>query len=171
MKGPLLLFACVACVRSTFAAEPPHISAFPLRIEVTIPVEERSLPVSIGPSEKLRGFKFRDVGQRDISGAPAAGSTLASPAIQYTFPIIEKVRGAVFYDIGFVNWGEYDFSIFSVNDADGVRMRLDLPIGPVRLDYGIPMGVEKSSDKRHWPNLDAPGPGYREQRERFRLPR
>ena len=29
--------------------------------------------------------------------------------VEYTFPIVEKMRGAVFYDVGFVNRGSYDF--------------------------------------------------------------
>ena len=38
---------------------------------------------------------------------------------------------------------------------DGIR--IDLPIGPVRIDYGLPL--------KHFNfNVDSPGPGYRELR-------
>lgn len=124
--------------------------------------------VYMGWSNNLPGFKFRDVGPRDIFGEPVGGSTLARATVEDTFPIIEKVRGAVFYDIGFVNRGEYDFSTDNVKRDAGIGVRLDLPIGPVRLDYGIPLSQQEFSGEERWPNLDAPGPGYREPRERFK---
>ena len=44
-------------------------------------------------------------------------------------------------------------------------VRLDLPIGPVRIDYGQPASA--GSTGRFNLNGDFPGPGYREQRARF----
>ncbi len=43
-------------------------------------------------------------------------------------------------------------------------VRLDLPIGPVRIDYGQP--VPAGSTGKFNLNGDFPGPGYREQRAR-----
>ena len=63
----------------------------------------------LGGANNLRGFKFRDVGPKDENGEPLGGNTLARATIEYTFPIIEKVRGAIFYDAGFVNAGTYKF--------------------------------------------------------------
>jgi hypothetical protein len=49
--------------------------------------------------------------------------------------------------------------------VDGVR--IDLAIGPIRIDYGIPVRSGVQSDApRGYHFLDAPGPGYREQRAR-----
>jgi outer membrane protein insertion porin family len=93
----------------------------------------------LGGSNDLRGFNFRDVSPRDINGEPLGGQSLASFTVEYTMPIIEKARFAVFYDAGFVNAGPWDFSTsHAVSDA-GVGLRLDLPIGPLRIDYGIPI--------------------------------
>ena len=44
-------------------------------------------------------------------------------------------------------------------------LRLDLPVGPVRIDYGQP--IPAGSAPRFNFNGDYPGPGYREQRARF----
>jgi outer membrane protein assembly factor BamA len=55
-----------------------------------------------------------------------------------------------------------------VDSAAAVRatgMRLDFPMGPVRIDYGIPIRVQ-SYAPRGYRLLDAPGAGYREQRKR-----
>ncbi|MGZ5002007.1 MAG: BamA/TamA family outer membrane protein, partial [Chthoniobacterales bacterium] len=50
----------------------------------------------------------------------------------------EKVRGAVFTDAGFVDPNAFDFGGRLASDA-GIGLRLDLPIGPIRIDYGFPI--------------------------------
>jgi outer membrane protein insertion porin family len=101
----------------------------------------------LGGANNLRGFKFRDVGPKDDSGEPIGGDTLARFTVEYTFPIIDKVRGAVFYDVGFVNSGEYSFSTSDINSDVGFGVRLDLPIGPIRLDLGFPLQKDQFSTK------------------------
>ena len=117
----------------------------------------------LGGSNNLRGFDYRDVGPKDFNREPLGGKSMARTTVEWTFPIIEKARGAIFYDIGFVNPDAWDFSeqtqfipakprpigskkpprvpISYNNIASdfGVGIRLDLPIGPLRLDYGIPV--------------------------------
>jgi outer membrane protein insertion porin family len=93
----------------------------------------------LGGSNDLRGFNFRDISPRDINGEPLGGQSMAAFTIEYTMPIIEKARFAVFYDTGFVNAGPWDFSTSDVVSDVGVGLRLDLPIGPLRIDYGIPI--------------------------------
>jgi outer membrane protein insertion porin family len=75
------------------------------------------------------------------------GSTYAWATLEYIIPIIEKVRFAVFYDIGFVNSDAYDFGASKYNDDFGFGIRLDLPIGPIRFDYGIPITTDKYNDR------------------------
>ena len=96
----------------------------------------------LGGSNDLRGFNFRDVGPRDINGEPLGGLSKAEFTIEYTVPIIEKARAAVFYDAGFVNAAAWDFSTSHVASDIGVGLRLDLPIGPIRIDYGIPLQTD-----------------------------
>jgi len=108
-----------------------------------VPIYDR---LYLGGSNNLRGFRFRDVGPKDSDGEPVGGNTLARLTVEMTFPIVEKVRGAVFYDVGFVNRGEYDFAGGDVNSDVGIGVRLDLPIGPVRIDYGIPITSDRFND-------------------------
>jgi outer membrane protein insertion porin family len=93
----------------------------------------------VGGSNNLRGFDFRDVGPKDNTGEPLGGGTLARATVEYTFPLVEKARGAVFYDTGFVNSGAYDFGTSDIASDVGVGIRLDLPVGPLRIDYGFPL--------------------------------
>jgi outer membrane protein insertion porin family len=99
-----------------------------------VPIYDR---LYLGGSNNLRGFRFRDVGPKDEDGEPIGGSAMARFTVEYTFPIVEKIRGAVFYDIGGVGTDRWDFGSF--NSDVGLGVRLDLPIGPVRIDYGIPI--------------------------------
>src|SRR6266550_980481 len=71
-----------------------------------VPIFER---LFLGGSNNLRGFPFREVGPQDENGEPTGGKTMARATIEWTFPIIEKARGAVFYDTGFVNSDSWDF--------------------------------------------------------------
>ena len=75
----------------------------------------------------------------DDKGQPVGGDSLARITAEYTFPIMDRVRGATFYDTGFVNPGAFDMSLGQIASDVGLGLRLDLPIGPVRLDYGVPI--------------------------------
>jgi outer membrane protein insertion porin family len=69
--------------------------------------------------------------------------------VEYTFPLIERVRGAVFYDVGVVNAKSWDLGSGIYHDA-GVGLRLNLPFGPLAIDYAIPLGTpsgDKAADK------------------------
>jgi outer membrane protein insertion porin family len=97
----------------------------------------------LGGSNDLRGFDFRDVSPRDINGEPLGGQSSAQLTVEYTVPIIEKARAAIFYDTGFVNVDPWDFSTNHLVSDFGVGLRLDLPIGPIRIDYGIPLEKDR----------------------------
>jgi outer membrane protein insertion porin family len=101
-----------------------------------VPIFDR---LFLGGSNNLRGFEFRDVGPRDVHGEPLGGRSLARLTVEYTVPVIEKVRAAVFYDTGFVNSDAWDYDTGGVASDIGVGVRLDLPIGPLRVDYGYPI--------------------------------
>jgi len=101
-----------------------------------VPIYER---LYLGGSNNLRGFPFREVGPKDSNGEPLGGQSMARTTIEWTFPIIEKARGAVFYDTGFVNTSSWAFGFNHIASDIGVGIRLDLPIGPLRLDYGYPI--------------------------------
>ena len=93
----------------------------------------------LGGSNNLRGFDFRDVGPHDINGEPVGGNTMARATVEFTVPIIAKARAAIFYDTGFVNSDSWSFGFNDIASDIGVGVRLDLPIGPLRIDYGYPL--------------------------------
>ena len=104
----------------------------------------------LGGIYSLRGFKFRNVSPRD---PPTTGVTVNEPiggdsvwfgSVEYSIPIVEKdngigVRVATFFDAGSVGEGTTTFS-GNFDDDVGLGLRLNIPhMGPLRLDYGIPI--------------------------------
>lgn len=101
-----------------------------------VPIYDR---LFLGGANNLRGFDFRAVSPRDVKGQSLGGNSMARFTVEYTVPIIEKARGAIFYDTGFVNAAAYDLGLSNIVSDVGLGVRLDLPIGPIRIDYGIPI--------------------------------
>jgi len=107
-----------------------------------VPIFDR---LYLGGANNLRGFNFRDVGPKDEDGEPIGGNSLWRFTVEFTFPVVDKVRGAFFYDVGAVSALSYDFG-GEINSDFGFGVRLDLPIGPVRIDYGIPLQSDRFND-------------------------
>lgn len=95
----------------------------------------------LGGVTSLRGYRYRQVGPKDAAtNEPIGGNTFFMGSVEYSIPIIERLRLAVFYDIGNVYRDSYDFNVKDYLDNWGVGVRLNIPrIGPIRLDYGIPI--------------------------------
>lgn len=101
----------------------------------------------LGGLYSLRGYRYRDVGPKDIFGEPLGGETYAFASAEYSLPIIQRVRLAFFYDIGNVYDNAYSFDHPGrnfISDDVGIGLRLNLPIGPLRLDYGFPIQHDKN---------------------------
>jgi len=105
-----------------------------------VPIFERMF---LGGGRTLRGFEFRDVGPRDTAytGEVFGGQSLGFVSLEYTVPIIETVRAAVFYDTGFVNSGSWDPAPEDLYSDIGIGVRVKLPISPLplALDYAVPV--------------------------------
>ena len=103
----------------------------------------------LGGANDMRGFAFREVGPKDQYGNPVGGNTSVYGTGELTFPIIPRLRGAFFSDWGFVNANSWDISPQTVtsginssgglNGDVGIGARIELPIGPIRVDWGYPV--------------------------------
>jgi outer membrane protein insertion porin family len=150
----------------------------------TVPIFDR---LYLGGANNLRGFRFRDIGPKDSQNQPIGGQSLVRATVEASFPIVEKARGAIFYDCGFVNPDAWNFGPETIGiprgvnalatlkyDRDngltppaflmgggprrtfnsfasdyGIGIRLDLPIGPLRLDYGFPIDTAGNGKHGH----------------------
>ncbi|NLB55396.1 MAG: BamA/TamA family outer membrane protein, partial [Lentisphaerae bacterium] len=101
----------------------------------------------LGGARTLRGFRYRHAGPLDETGEPIGGKTLLAGTAEYTFPIIQPIRGALFYDIGNVWSDAFDASSEFYSDA-GFGIRFDIPAFPVQLDYAWPLDTPKGIEGR-----------------------
>jgi outer membrane protein insertion porin family len=99
----------------------------------------------LGGANSLRGFGYQKVGPKDVKNNPIGGNTLVSGTAEYSFPIVERVRGAFFFDVGEVEFNSYSFSVSDLHSDAGIGLRLNLPVGPLRLDYGYPIMTDPHS--------------------------
>jgi len=109
-----------------------------------VPIYDRYF---LGGANSLRGFSYRKVGPKDVDYEPVGGNTYINGTAEYTFPIVEKVRGAFFVDAGEVERDSYSLSMGDIKVDCGVGVRLNLPIGPLRLDYGYPLITDKHTGR------------------------
>ena len=114
-----------------------------------VPVFDR---LFLGGGRTLRGFEFRDIGgPRDDgaggSGEVIGGQSLGFLSVEYTVPVIDTIRAAVFYDVGFVNTGSWDIAPEDIYSDVGFGVRIKLPISPVplALDYAVPVTAPDSA--------------------------
>ena len=83
---------------------------------------------TMGGSDTLRGYEddqFR-------------GNSMLKATLEYRFPIVKKVQGVLFTDNGYA-WDkrhEDAFDLGLIKNSYGLGLRINSPLGPVKLDYG-----------------------------------
>jgi outer membrane protein assembly factor BamA len=110
------------------------------RAGVISPPGDEPLPIDegffTGGSRSVRSFADRELGPKQRGGDPIGGQMLAVYNAEVVFPLIGGLEGAVFVDAGSIGrevsdgFGELRYGI-------GGGLRYALPIGPLRLDYGV----------------------------------
>src|SRR5437667_1430093 len=99
-----------------------------------IPIDERFFN---GGASTVRSFAERDLGPHDPKGNPLGGEFLTVFNIEYTFPLLGELQAAVFTDAGNLLPTSEQPGLNDMRYAIGAGLRYKLPIGPIRLDYGV----------------------------------
>ncbi len=108
-----------------------------------VPVYERFYA---GGINTIRGYGYRDVGPKSRAGDPIGGKVMAIANLEYTFPIIKQVKGALFYDVGNV-WSKIGDFGEDFKSSVGLGLRVKTPLGPVKIDYGYGLDYEPGEKK------------------------
>ena len=111
-----------------------------------VPIFERCY---LGGPANLRGFRYRDVGMVDekLAGDETmGGNSSAYVQLEMTLPVVESVRFAMFVDIGYVHKDSFDFKPNEWAANYGVGLRINLPMGPLAVDYAIPFKDDNCAD-------------------------
>ena len=102
------------------------------------PIDERFF---LGGATSVRSFAERELGPQDIRyNNPIGGQAYTIFNVEGLFPIVNSLpdlRGAVFVDAGNLLPRARDFGLGNLRYGIGAGIRYNLPIGPLRLDYGI----------------------------------
>ncbi|WP_037353163.1 outer membrane protein assembly factor [Selenomonas sp. FC4001] len=80
----------------------------------------------VGGQNSLRGY--RDDQYR--------GDHMVLATVEYRFPIVSKVQGAIFTDWGGAWFDDFMPKSGAIHGSVGVGLALNTPLGPLRLDYG-----------------------------------
>jgi outer membrane protein insertion porin family len=113
---------------------------------VKVPIDER---LFAGGAYTVRGYRERKIGPIDaLNGDPLGGLSMLVGNVECTYPVSSFFKLAAFYDIGNV-WPKVgDIGNGGYKSGTGVGFRLKTPIGPILLDYGIPLNKESGETER-----------------------
>ena len=109
---------------------------------------DNNLPIDLrlfsGGHNSVRSFNQRELGPSSASGDPLGGAAYWNASVEYIRSINDPVKGVVFFDMGQVYSESSDWLSFQdPRYALGLGLRIDLPIGPVRLEYGHNMNQRR----------------------------
>jgi outer membrane protein insertion porin family len=105
-----------------------------------VPIDERFFN---GGSTTVRSFYETELSPKDTENHPIGGLARSIFNVEYDMPIFGDLVGAAFFDAG--GTGDTPFSNFSTAVGGGVRY--NLPIGPVRVDYGVNPAPRKNQSQ------------------------
>ena len=92
---------------------------------------DENLPIDLrkflGGANSVRSFAERDLGE-NFAGSPLGGTTWWLANAEYSHTLKGPIRGLIFIDAGALD-GEIEL-------AAGLGLRINLPVGPIRLEYG-----------------------------------
>ena len=123
------------------------------RFGVITPYSDENVPFFdrffLGGPDTLRGYDYRDVGPIDSGSEnePIGGNTYGMISAEYSVELFDPIRLAAFYDGGFVNVDEWDFSFSDYNDNVGLGIRMMIAGNPLRLDFGFPLQTSAHNDE------------------------
>ncbi len=111
-----------------------------------IPIYERFFA---GGAYTIRGYDERKVGPIDPdSKDPLGGESMLIGNLEYTYPLFQFLKVAGFFDTGNV-WEKMDkIGSGGFKSSFGLGLRVKTPIGPIMLDYGIPLNKEPGEDTK-----------------------
>jgi outer membrane protein insertion porin family len=98
-------------------------------------------------STQLKGFDFNNVGSRGVNNVYLGGQMEAIANAEVTFPLLKDagLKGVVFFDAG-NSQDTLSRTFGNVLTSYGGGIRWMSPIGPLRLEYGVPLNPRANID-------------------------
>jgi translocation and assembly module TamA len=99
-----------------------------------------------GGTETLRGYEYKKVGPTDAKGNVIGGKLLSVGSIEYEQFISDTWGVAAFLDAG----NAFNPDAITIKYGTGLGVRWVSPIGPIRLDFAVPLSDSDSSFQIHF---------------------
>jgi outer membrane protein insertion porin family len=117
-----------------------------------IPIYERFYA---GGANTIRGYDERGISPVDSLGNSIGGESVLLSTLEYSYALLEFLKVATFWDTGNVWRKVEDYGSGSFKSSIGFGFRVKTPLGPIKLDYGIPLSKQqgeqdKGSGKFHF---------------------
>lgn len=102
-----------------------------------------------GGINSVRGFKNRTLGPKDANGSEFGGSKQIVNNAELIFPLLNSagIKGMVFYDIGNAFDDDESMNFGDLRRSWGYGIRWASPLGPIRVEFGYPLGREEGEKK------------------------
>lgn len=85
----------------------------------------------------MRSFQNREMGPRSIDGGTPLGNFAATSVnAELSYEVMPNFEIAAFMDAGTLGDAQSLFSFDDMRYGVGLGLRYNLPIGPIRIDYG-----------------------------------
>lgn len=98
-----------------------------------LPIDQRYF---LGGPRSVRSFPERELGPWSRTGYPVGGQAYWVANIEYIHQVAGPLKAVAFFDAGGLTRDWEDLGLSDPEMAVGLGIRLDLPIGPVRFEYG-----------------------------------
>ncbi len=97
-----------------------------------------------GGSATIRGYSYQSVGPQFADGNPVGGTAIDAGTIEYRQRFGGSLGTALFVDAGQVNASSSPFE-GSLKVGAGLGLRYYTPIGPIRVDFAVPLVKQANS--------------------------
>jgi len=92
-----------------------------------------------GGASSLRGWARHEIYPENIESTAIGGNTLFEGSVELRYPIYDIFKGAFFVDFGNVWTNSYSYNFSKLHYNTGIGLRVETPIGPIRLDMATPV--------------------------------
>lgn len=105
-----------------------------------------SLRLFAGGDQSVRGYEYESLAPRDADGDLAGGAHLVVASLEYEHPVAEDWGVALFADTG----NAFDSFDEGLKTGLGVGIRWYTPVGPVKVDLGVPQDDDGDDFRIHF---------------------
>ncbi|HEY1120352.1 MAG TPA: outer membrane protein assembly factor, partial [Haloferula sp.] len=126
-------------LRTSYLSPSSGISEFPI-----------DLRLFTGGSDTVRSFRYNEMGPRSVTNDPLGGEAFWVANAEYVHVLFGPVKGVGFIDAGSMSAINEGLNFDSAELAAGLGIRIDLPVGPIRLEYGRNLTKDENESSGIW---------------------